>query len=122
MRKTLLIFPAALASLVLWAPVRLQANATPMLPHGSGKGEISAVDTTNHTFTLSEKDRKLSMSYDGKTQFVESGRTVQPSEMTTGEHAKVQFVEHDGKPWATKVDLHPVHHAKTESSKSAGKS
>ena len=59
---------------------------------------------------------------DEKTQFVESGHVVQPSAMTTGENAKVRFVEHDGKPWATKVDLHPAHHAKMENSKSAGES
>jgi hypothetical protein len=98
----------------------VQADTTPMLPHGTGKGIISAVDTNSHTFTLMEGKTSISMSYDDKTQFIESGHAVQPSEMTKGEKAKVQFVEHEpGKPSATKVDLHPAHGAKMAS---AGKS
>jgi len=84
-----------------------------MLPHGTDKGKISAVDTSSHTFTIMEGNKSFSMSYDDKTQFVESGHVVQPSAMANGEKAKVQFVEHEpGKPCATKVDLHPAHNAK----------
>jgi hypothetical protein len=123
MRKFSIVFALAVMTLFAGGAASVRADTTTILPHGTGKGQISAVDTNSHTFTLMEGKKSISMSYDDKTQFVESGHVVQPSAMAKGEKAKVQFVEHEpGKPWATKVDLHPAHHAKMSSSENSGKS
>ena len=121
MSRFSILFAVAVMTWFLCGAVSVRADATTMLPHGTDKGEISAVDTSSHTFTIMEGKKSFSMSYDDKTQFVESGHVVQPSAMVKGEKAKVQFVEHEpGKPCATKVDLHPVHNAKK--SENTGKS
>lgn len=130
MRKFSLIFAVGAMSLALSGATRLQAKtssttASPvksessnvMLPHGVAKGEISSVDLNGHVFTLKESQRNLSLSFDDKTHITQSGQVVQPSAITTGEKAKVKFVEHDGKSWATNVELHAVHHAKMHSPK-----
>ena len=112
MKKLSILFAVGVMTLFFFGVTSLKADTAPVLPHGTGKGEISAIDTNSHTFTLMEGKRSISMSYDDKTQFVESGRTVQATAMTKGEKAKVQFVEHEpGKATATKVDLHPAHHS-----------
>ncbi|HVN81633.1 MAG TPA: hypothetical protein VMW38_21780 [Terriglobia bacterium] len=112
MKKLSTLFAAGVMTLFFCGATSLQADTAPMLPHGTDKGEITAVNTNSHTFTLREGKKDISMSYDDKTQFVESGHAVQPTAMTKGEKAKVQFVEHEpGKPTATKVDLHPTHHS-----------
>ena len=123
MRKVSILFAVALMTWFVCGAASIRANTTPMLPHGTDKGEINTIDTNSHIFTLMVGKRSISMSYDDKTQFTESGRVVQPSAMAKGEKAKVQFVEHEpGKPSATKVDLYPAHHAKMSSSANAGKS
>lgn len=123
MRKYSILFAVAVMTLFAGGSRSVWAETTVMPPHGTDKGQISAVDTNSHTFTLMEGRKSISMAYDDKTQFVESGHVVQPSAIAKGEKAKVQFVEHEpGKPWATKVDLHPSHHAKISRSENSGKS
>ena len=111
MKKFSMLFVAGVITLLyVWA-TPLQAD-TAALPHGAQKGEISAVDTGSRTFTLIVGKLSIPMSYDDKTQFIESGHAVQPEAMTEGGKAKVQFVEYEpGKPTATKVDLKPARHS-----------
>jgi hypothetical protein len=111
---SMLFVAGVIALLCCWA-TPLQADTdTALLPHGTNKGEITAVDTGSRTFTLIVGKQSIPMSYDDKTQFVELGHAVQPEAMTEGGKAKVQFVEYEpGKPTATKVDLKPGHHSKS---------
>jgi len=115
MKKFSMLFVVgAITLLCCWA-TPLQADTdTALLPHGTQKGEVTALDTGSRTFTLVVGKLSIPMAYDDKTQFVESGHAVQPEAMTEGGKAKVQFVEYEpGKPTATKVDLKPGHQSKS---------
>ena len=110
MKKFFMLFMAGVITLLcVWA-TPLQADTAATFPHGTSKGEIVAVDTEARTFMLMEGKRSIVMSYDEKTQFIESGHAVQPEALKEGVKGKVQFVEHEiGKPTATKVEFHRGH-------------
>lgn len=90
--------------------------------HSVAKGEISAIDLTGHTVTLTEAKKTVSFSFDEKTHITQAGHTVQASALTIGEKATVRYQERDGKNWATSIHISSAQHAMANTAKTSGNS
>lgn len=88
----------------------------------TAKGEVSAVDVNASSLTLTVKKNPMAFSFDNQTKITESGRTVQPSAITSGMRATVKYMERDGKNYANSISLHPARGAKQSTSKKMSKS
>lgn len=88
----------------------------------TASGEVSAVDTSGQTLTITTKDGKaITFSFDSQTKITKSGRAAQASDIESGMRATVKYTEKDGQNWASSISLRPAKKA-TSSTKTKTKS
>jgi YD repeat-containing protein len=75
----------------------------------TASGEVSAVDASNQTLTITTKGGKaITFSYDSQTKITQAGRAAQASDIATGMRATVKYTEKDGQNWASSISLRPA--------------
>jgi len=69
------------------------------------EGEIQSVDPGSRTLILMIDGEEVTLGFDDRTSFTESGRPVLPATIASGTPASVNYAQRRGKKWARRIEL-----------------